>query len=321
MDAMSLVDPELRQFAEMMQQRPETTEADIAERRKFYAVGFQAVRQADDLPIVEEERFVPGPEGAPQIRVLLYTPIGSEKPMPAVLHIHGGGYVVGAPEMNYASSRRLAVELGCVIVSVDYRLAPETRFPGALEDCYAALTWLHAQADALGVDRSRIAVMGESAGGGLAAALALFARDRGDVKLIALHLNAPMIDDRTPSLPDPHPYAGMICVTRTTIDLGWRCLLGHSPGQEKVSPYAAPARAENLADLPPTYLTIGALDLFLEEVLDYARRLTRAGVPVELHVYPGAFHAFEAVQSAAVTQRSLQDMKDALRRAFSAIPA
>lgn len=258
------------------------------------------------------EQLIPGPPGAPDVRVLAYLPKATCGG--AFLHLHGGGFVMGAPEGGEGRNRLIARETGCVVVSVDYRLAPETPFPGAVEDAYAALRWLHANASRLGVDPSRIAVGGESAGGGLAAALALLARARGEVPVAHQHLMCPMLDDRPQA--DPHPYAGEFAWRTENNRFGWAALLGGPPGRDGLSPYAAPARAGDLTGLPPAFIAVGALDLFLEENLEYARRLTRAGVPVELHVYPGAFHGFHLAAHSGVARRQARDELDALRRAI-----
>lgn len=266
---------------------------------------------------VQERRTIPGPAGAPDVEVLVYRPKARAKgPRPAILHIHGGGYVIGDARGNEAVHRPLVADLDCVLVSVNYRLAPETPHPGPVEDCYAALAWLFAEAAALGVDAARIGVMGESAGGGLAAGLALLARDRGAYKLAFQHLIYPMIDDRTCLDPEPHPFVGEFIWNRAANVFGWTSLLGHAPGGSDVSPYAAAARATSVAGLPPTYIATGALDLFLEENLDYARRLTRAGVPLELHVYPGAYHGFQWVTDAEVTKAAARDARAALAKAM-----
>jgi triacylglycerol lipase len=262
-----------------------------------------------------EERTLTSVQGH-DIGMLIYTPREPSESHPAVLHIHGGGYVLGSVRMNDISNRMLAVAARCVIVSVDYRLAPETPHPGPIEDCYAALKWLYTNADALGVDRTRIAVSGESAGGGLAAALALLARDRGEVPLLFQRLIYPMIDDRTAVRTDPHPFAGEFLWTPSANHFGWSSLLGREPGGAEVSRYAAAARADDLAGLPAAYICVGALDLFLEENLEYARRLTRAGVPTELHVYPGAYHGFEIAPQAKVTQAAQRDALNAMVRAL-----
>jgi triacylglycerol lipase len=267
-----------------------------------------------------QERRIPGPAGAPDVRVLVYVPPGrAAAARPAYLHIHGGGYVLGMPEQNDGSSRGLAAELGCVVVSVAYRLAPETTFPGALQDCYAALTWLHANADELGVDRARIAIGGESAGGGHAAALALYARDRGEVPICLQMLDSPMLDDRTGSSSDPHPYCGEFVWPPANNRYGWGALLGMAPGGPDTPAGAAPARVSDLSGLPPTFLAVGALDLFLEEGLEYARRLARAGVPTELHVTPGGYHGFGVAGPDTPQVRTLTTLRNAaLARAFAA---
>ncbi len=261
-----------------------------------------------------EVRSAPGPAEAPDVRLLIYRPANQTGPTGCIFHIHGGGYVIGAVDAQEAQHRDMVARLGCVLVTVDYRLAPETPFPGAIEDCYAGLTWTFANAADLGVDSARIGVMGESAGGGLAAALGLMARDRGDHALAFQHLIYPMIDDRTCVHPDPHPHAGEFIWTPHNNRFGWNALLGRAPGGDGVSPYAAAARAEDLSGLPPTFIATGALDLFLEEDMDYARRLLRAGVPTELHVYPGGFHGFDFEPAAPVAVQARRDSLDALSR-------
>lgn len=260
---------------------------------------------------------VPGPQGAPDVPVLVYRPKNAVGELPCILHIHGGGYVSGSAASMEAVHRPLAADLNCCIVSVDYRLAPETRYPGAVEDCYAVLRWISANARDLGIDPRRLGVMGESAGGGLAAALTLLVRDRGEFSLAFQHLVYPMLDDRTCVAPEPHPFTGEFVWTRQRNHFGWRCLLGVEPGSEGVSPYAAPARATDLRNLPPLFLSTAALDLFLEENLEYARRLVRSAVPVELHVYPGAFHGFQWAPTAGVSMMAARDTRDALRRAMA----
>lgn len=264
---------------------------------------------------VAEER-IPGPPGAPDVRVLIYRPRSAQSPAGAFLHMHGGGYMIGAPEMADPRNRTWAQQAGCVIVSVDYRLAPETSHPGPLEDCYAALKWLHANAARLGVDPRRIAIGGESAGGGLSAGLALLARDRGEIPIAFQLLIYPMIDDRTGSTGPTHPYAGEFIWSAANNRFGWQALLGCEPGSTGVSPYAAAARAENLAGLPRAFISTGALDLFVEEDIEYARRLLHAGVPTELHVYPGAFHGFERALDADVTRNAQRDALNALTLAL-----
>ena len=257
-----------------------------------------------------EARHIPGRECGPEVRVLIYTPAGrTEELLPAILHIHGGGFVSGSADMSDPNSRGYAADMNCIVVSVDYRLAPETIFPGPLEDCYTALLWLAAATKDLRVDPARIAVAGESAGAGLAAALCLLARDRGQVQPCFQYLAEPMLDHR--SAESDHPHAGHFGWTREHNRFGWDSMFGDAT--QPVSPYLSPALAEDLTGLPPTFIHVGAIDLFLEESLEYARRLTRAGVSVELHVWPGAYHAFQAI-NAHVSREARRVARTAIHR-------
>ncbi|WP_070152456.1 alpha/beta hydrolase [Sphingobium phenoxybenzoativorans] len=277
---------------------------------------FADMPMPEGLPVSVERKSVPGENGAPDVGIMIYTPTAGEAPFPALLHIHGGGYVIGSAAMTEAANRARSAEMGCVIVSVDYRLAPETAHPGLIEDCYAALRYLHGNAGALNVDSKRIGVTGESAGGGLAAALAVMARDKGEFPIAFQHLIYPMLDDRTCTMAEPHPHCGEFIWTPDQNRFGWSAYLGHAPGAE-AKPYAAAARSDDLSGLPPAFIAVGAIDLFMEENLEFARRLTRAGVPVELHVYPGAFHGFDMAADAAVSKAFKWNSDDALRRAMA----
>lgn len=311
-----LVDPELLPMLDLLP--PTSVSADVlAEvRARTDALSLAAMGEAT-AAVAVTERLAPGPEGAPDVRLLVYRPAGLPTDAPGMLRIHGGGYVFGTAKMGDARSREWAASLGCVIVSAEYRLAPESAFPEPLEDCYAALAWLHAQAGPLGVDPARIAVRGESAGGGLAAALALLVRDRGGPPILHQNLIYPMIDDRTGSTGVPNPHSGEFVWTAGDNAFGWASLLGTAPGGEDVHHHAAPARADDLSGLPPTFIGAAALDIFVDENLDYARRLILAGVPTELYVAPGAFHGFDAIVPGAAASRIFTDLAlDALRRAF-----
>jgi acetyl esterase/lipase len=262
---------------------------------------------------VEERKFISA--GGHEIGILIHSPRAPAPARPAVLHIHGGGYVIGTAKMSTESNLKKAVDADCVVASVEYRLAPETTHPGPVEDCYEALKWLHENAASLGVDPARIAVGGESAGAGLAAALVLLARDRGEVAVIHQHLIYPMLDDRT-CVAEASPYVGEFVWTPKSNLFGWTSLLGCAPGGEGISCYAAAARAGNLSGLPSTYIAVGALDLFAQEDIEYARRLIQAGVPTELHIYAGAYHGFEVAGDAQVSVRARRDSISALRRAL-----
>ncbi len=315
MPSRPLVDPELIPLIEQMPGFQLSKEM-LAPTRQMMAEMMKMNAPAVPEGVRFEERTIPGPAGAPEIRVLIYAPKAEASNRPGILHIHGGGYVMGQPEMVAANAGQWALDLGAVTVSVDYRLAPETAYPGNVEDCYAALKWLATNAASFGVDKNKIAVIGESAGGGLAAATCLMARDRKEIKITHQHLIFPMLDDRTVVHPEPSAFLGQFLWTREANAFGWTSLLGQAPGGKDVSPYAAPARATDLSGLPPTYMICGALDLFLEEDMDYAKRLIRAGVPTELHIYPGAPHGFMFVQEAAVTKTFARDSMAALKKAL-----
>jgi triacylglycerol lipase len=308
-----LVDPDLAAVLGAIPDKALT--ADTLQLARAASAGVP-VGLAESPAISVGERLIPGPEGAPEVRVLVYLPTAVPAPFPALLWLHGGGYVMGSADAEDQMARATLSAIGCAVMSVDYRLAPETPYPGPVEDCYAALQWLAAHAGELGVDPRRIAVGGSSAGGGLAAALALLARDRGEVSVAFQFLLAPMLDDRTCTTADPHPYTGEFVWTLEANHFGWASLLGQEPGGPNISPYAAAARAEDLEKLPATFIYVGALDLFVEEDMEYARRLMRAGVPTELHVYPGAYHGFRMIPDARVTRAAQRDQLAALARAF-----
>lgn len=263
------------------------------------------------------ERMIPGSPGAPDVRVLHYTPpTDASAPRPALLHMHGGGYIMGAPEINDGMNRAFALALDCAVISVDYRLAPETVWPGALEDNYAALKWLAANAAELGVDAARIAIAGESAGGGHCMALAIHARDQEGPAICFQLLDSPMLDDRTGTSRPVSPYSGEFIWTPDGNAFGWSAMLGCEAGGPDVRPEMVPARTPDVSGLPPTFISIGALDLFLDESLEFTRRLAHAGVPVELHVTPGAYHGFSVVPGTPQTVLNADLRMKALGRAF-----
>lgn len=315
MSTRHLVDPELLPTLDHIPDVQFTTES-LGQIRAMMQQSRQPVSNPEFASIAVSERFVPGPEGAPEVRVLVYQPTTVQGPLPALFWTHGGGYVLGSPEQDDFLVKTMVSATGCAAVSVDYRLAPETPYPGAIEDAYAALKWLYTHASELGVDPTRIAIGGGSAGAGLAAALGLLTRDRGEIPLVFQLLIFPMLDDRTVTMADPHPYTGEFLWTAESNRFGWTALLGGEPGGPGISPYVAAARAENLAGLPPTFISVGTLDLFLEEDMEYARRLTRAGVSTELHVYPGAYHGFVTSPNSQVAQAGTRDLLAALKRAL-----
>ncbi|KUH93325.1 alpha/beta hydrolase [Mycobacterium sp. IS-3022] len=237
------------------------------------------------------------------------------QPGSAALYLHGGGMIFGLEHIGRlydAAVRDYVAASGVPMLVVDYRIAPEHPHPQPVEDCFAALRWLAGNATTLGVEPGRIAVMGDSAGGGLAAAVCLLARDRGGPAIAAQILIYPMLDDR-PSSPNP-ALTPFLTWTYDDNATGWGALLGANAGTDSVSPYAAPARAADLSELPDTYLDVGDLDIFRNEDIAYACRLADAGVPTELHVYPGCPHAFEALaRNAGISQRAISDRVRRLR--------
>ncbi len=267
---------------------------------------------AAPLPVV----MVPGMPGQPAVRTLQFDGAPGRKGRGAVVWMHGGGYVAGSAGIP-ADLRLAAQRQGWLVVSVDYRLAPEATLPKSLDDNYAALRWVHDNAATLGVDRSRIAAGGASAGGGHAAMLALAARDRGEVALAYQVLIYPMLDDRTGSLRAARAGTGAFIWTAEANRFGWSSLLGVPAGSARVPAGVVPGRRTDLAGLPPAFLGVGTLDLFLDEDLAYAGALRAAGVPVDLAVVPAAFHAFDGVAPMArasqdFTRRWIGDFETAL---------
>lgn len=315
MNTRHLVDPEISpmldnfpsfQFSPEVLPSLRQTQAEMFEQMKGTFPVF------DNIEVTEKK--VLGAPGDPDVRILVYRPKNVEGKVPGLLWIHGGGYILGSADSDDIQVKNIVTQVGCAAVSVDYRLAPETPHPGPVEDCYAALKWFYQNADELGVDNTRIAIGGASAGGGLAAGLGVLTRDRAEIPLAFQLLIYPMLDDRTVINSADHNYVGEFIWTKESNLFGWTSLLGQEPGGPDVSPYAAAARATDLAGLPATYLTVGSLDLFLEEDLEYARRLIRGGVPTELHVYPGGFHGFNLVLTAAISQAFERDVMNALKK-------
>ena len=236
----------------------------------------------------------------PRVVVRVHRPKGIDGPLPCVYSIHGGGYVLGSYDMDDAKFDRQCVHFPCVGVSVEYRLAPETAYPGPLDDCYAGLRWTHEHAEELGIAPDRIGISGVSAGGGLAAALALLARDRGEVPVAFQLLECPMIDDRQTT--SSSRLDGLPIWSREANEFGWRSYLGDLYGAD-VPAYAAASRATDLAGLPPALVIVGGADGFRDEDIEYALRLNQAGVPTELHVLPGAPHGVQMFTDSVVARR------------------
>ena len=257
---------------------------------------------------------VPGPAGAPDVPLLIIRPTAAEAPVACLYYMHGGGMIMGDYRGGLGPIVDFAEESGFAVISVEYRLAPETPHPGPVEDCYAGLAWAAEHAAELGLDPARLIVGGLSAGGGLAAAVALLARDRGGPALIGQWLLSPMLDDRNDTV-SARQMAGLGVWDSTANQTGWTALLGDAAGGPGVSPYAAPARATDLSGLPSAFIDVGSAETFRDEDVAYATRIWQAGGQAELHVWPGGSHGFVAmVPHAAVSQAALAAERDWLRR-------
>ena len=313
----SFIHPELRQAVRFM---PTSLTGAGNNRRSLWLIRqmVQLAAVGRRLPGVSVENMqIPAPAGAPAVRVRIYRPRELAAQAPGLLWLHGGGYFMGAAAMDDARCAAYARHLGALVVSVDYRLAPEHPFPAGLEDAYAALIWLQAQAGRLGVDARRLAIGGESAGGGLAAALAQLAHDRQEVQPVFQLLIYPMLDDRTTLRSDLDDTQHRVWLTADN-RFGWTAYLGKTPEAADLPEYACPARREDLAGLPEAWIGVGTLDLFHDEDLAYARRLQECGVACESMSVTGAYHGFDTLApKAGVVQEFRAAQLAALQRAFS----
>lgn len=302
MNVRDLLDPELRGAFDGWPDPP---------IEQCIAIGRSAPPPAVPLSdaVTRSEHLVPGD---PEVRVRVHRPHGVAGSLPAVVSMHGGGYIVGSYDSGDPLFDDWCPRLGIIGIAVEYRLAPETPYPGPLEDCYAALRWAYNNAADLGIDSGRIGLHGSSAGGGLAAGLALLARDRGEVPVAFQALDCPMLDDRqaTGSI----NAEGLFVWTRAHNELGWRSYLADLYGRDEVPPYAVPARAGDLAGLPPAGIVVGAIDGFRDECVTYAQRLIRASVPCDLHVVAGLPHAYRAAPEAAAVRHARRDLDDWIAR-------
>jgi len=314
-DPLALVDPELREAAAEIKATyakfPPLSLQTLPQTRTIAVSGGPA--PLDSVPFTEQK--ISGLRGNPDVGIyVVNAQLGASRP--GIVYMHGGGFILGNAKSSVRELQELSAALDCCIVSVDYRLAPETRYSGSIEDNYAGLLWMHAHAKEIGVDPVKIAVMGESAGGGHAALLAITARDRGEVAVLFQMLVYPMLDDRTGSTRHMPKYIGAYVWDEAANHFGWRSFLGREPGGARVPVGGVPARVANLCGLPPAFIGVGSVDLFANEDIEYAGRLLHAGVPTELLVVPGAFHGFDHNPTATVSKRFNRAKLNALRRAF-----
>ncbi len=289
----------------------------VAARSAFLELVSQANADIDEAGVAIENSSIPGPPDAPDIPVRIYSPEGLAGTVPGILHIHGGGFVIGNLDSELGTCIGLCRGLGVVVVSVDYRLAPETPYPGGLEDCYAALTWVSENGSQCHIDPSRLAIFGQSAGGGLSAATALLARDRGGPAPCFQYLGIPELDDRlqTPSM---RQFTDTPMWNRPNAELSWDYYLGdqYQRGADDVPYHAAPARADDLSDLPPAYISTMEFDPLRDEGVEYALKMMQAGVPTELHCFPGTFHGSALFTHTQVARREAAEMFAVLGRAL-----
>lgn len=282
---------------------------------------FQSLVGSPDLPqdpaIEVYDVMIPGRDPRVEIRLRIYKPHNLLQIAPGIYWIHGGGFLFGAPEQDEAQSLRWAREVGAVVVAVDYRLAPEHPYPAPLDDCYGGLLWFAQNAESLGVDKNRLAVAGASAGGGLTAAVSLMARDLGGPSLAFQMPLYPMIDDRFQTPASREDFGDKVWNNTDNL-YAWRSYIGHLMGTGQVTPYMAPARATDLSGLPPAYSSVGTLDPFRDDTINYLARLAQAGVPVEFHLYPGAYHAFEVLApDTEYAQRASKEYVRVLKKALA----
>jgi len=313
---LDLVDPELREIAQYMRSMYEGLSPMSMEKLEARRAGIAALGTQPLPGIPVEEKQIPGIKGHPDVTIFIV----NAKPGAAasgILHLHGGGFNASSARGGLPGIQELAAALDCVAVTVEYRLAPETTFPGALMDGYATLAWMHEHGTEIGLDPARIVLLGESAGGGHAAMLSLHARDQGKYNIAFQALIYPMLDDRTASSRKLPPHIGAFGWNADANRFGWQCYLGQPPGTDLVPAAAVPARHMDLSGLPPTFIGTGALDLFVSEDIDFALRLIEAGVPTELEVVPGAIHGFDMLaKNSAISKRFQQTKLAVLRRAL-----
>ena len=297
------IDPELAASITLF---PPADLADPVTARKSLAELAASAPAPDTAGMVIEDRTVPAD---PDVAVRIYRPHQAQG---AIIWLHGGGFVMGDLDTEHPWAARIADGSGAVVISVGYRLAPEYRYPAALNDVYAVTAWTAEHAAEIGIDPEWIVVGGHAAGAGLAAAVALRARDQKGPPISFQLLSQPEIDDRQETW-SARNFTDTPFMTRAKVAASWRHYLGSTPS----SSYAAPARADDLSGLPPAYITTAEFDPNRDEAIEYAQRLLQSGVSVELHQWPGTFHGSQAVSSAKVSQLQIAELGVALRRALA----
>jgi len=319
MNSKNLINPGLLKFFNNEPPAGDVNAENLAQMHQIFVAQSKAFRDPHSDSVQVTRQIITGPAKT-NLEVLIYHPeIPRGTLKPGILHMHGGGFVAGTAEMNEGFCKKMAKDLGAVVVSVDYRLATETAFPGPLEDCYSALLWMSREHKELGIDSNKLAITGESAGGALAAQLAFLVRDRKEVSITLQYLTHPMLDDRTGVTNDVSPLLGEFVWTRGSNQFGWSSFLGQPAGLGEVPYPAVPARIENLQGLAPCHIVCGSLDLLVIENLAYAQRLVSQGVPTEVHMYPGALHGFMSATLTDLAKNYFEERKQVFQRAFASI--
>lgn len=309
-----LIDPEVKGILDVMGSMNMSQESYLMIREQFKAVESNVTEKYN---VELEEIYIDNYFDDTKVRLLVIKPKNkTTEKHPLFYSIHGGGMIIGNPELDNEFHAFLAHNYNFIGVSVDYRLAPENSQPAQLHDCYSGIKWCIDNALNLNIDKDKVAVSGGSAGAGLAGGLALYIRDQKEFAIHHLRLLIPMLDDRT-AAGEPSPYNGEYAWTNENNYFGWKSVLKKEPGSEGISPYYSPARAESLVGLPSTYLSVGAIELFAEETLNFAKRLIREGVPTELHMYPGYHHLAFNVPEAYHSKREAENHLNALLRALN----
>lgn len=313
---MDLIDRLEPKIAAVVRDAPIRDMTDLPAVRRTYEAGVK--RPGEVADIVQSDHLAPGLGNAPEVRLRFYRPAATTEALPCLYWIHGGGFCYGNLDGEDLWVHELIRQVHCAVVSVDWRLAPENPFPAPMDDCYAGLAWTYGHAAEMGIDAARVAVGGSSSGAGSAASLALLARDRGEFQACYQLLIYPMLDDSSTS-PSSYEFTDRRIWTREANVIAWRGYLGCEPGSPGVSQYAAAARAVDLTNLPPAYMAAAEVDILVDEDIDYAQRLLRAGVPTELHVYARAHHGCLRVPADSDAGRRMnRDLREALVRTFSA---
>ncbi|MBN2151242.1 MAG: alpha/beta hydrolase [Candidatus Lokiarchaeota archaeon] len=286
-------------------------------RKNLWLISFllrlmPATRCPEDVLV--KNSFILGLDGRRKVRLRMYKPRTVDAPIPALIWLHGGGYVTGKPEMDDWLCAEYARKLGILVVSVDYRLAPRYPFPSGLDDSYSALKWVASHSHQLGIDADHVAIGGASAGGGLAAALVHLAHDEQEITPVFQLLVYPMLDDKT-SLRTDIDDSNNVTWNHKSNRFGWECYLERRRGDDDINAYSVPARREDLSGLPPAWIGVGSLDIFHDEDVAYARRMKECGVECELEIVPGAFHGFDLFDhEVPVVQEFRRSQLAALRR-------